>query len=114
MNKKGHRYFIELSGNPETEKERCWCDFSVDLDLQEIREKEYEEAYIKREKDKGFYPINRKQDYYNTFNLEKDFIDIAYSLDSICDFINNKFGCNYKRAGIIRYLISPDDYINKC
>ncbi len=112
-NKYGHRYFIELIGNNENEN-RFWIDFSIDVELQEKRKKEWDLAFEQRAAVKGRWLINNKQDYYNAFGIEKTHRYTPYRFSEILDLVNQVFDCNYKTARKIDYLVSYDEWCCEC
>lgn len=112
-NSVGHNYSIELCGNPEQEHQ-FYVDFSVDQDLLKQRELEMELEYERRRKANGHWQIPIIQDYYNCFNLSKQYQNIPFTFKHIVEFINRIYGCTYNSARLIHYFAKWDEWCCEC
>lgn len=109
----GQKFFIELCSKAGHDY-KFYVSYSIDEDLRTKREKELHEAYEKREKEHGFYSIVDKQDYYNCKHIEHETFDIPFTFDNVVKFINELFGCSYKKGILIENIASYKDWCCFC
>lgn len=112
-NSAGHKYSIELCGSPDAEY-KFYVDFSTDEDLHQLRDMEIELEYECRSKVNGHWHIDPIQDYYNCFNLSKQYQNIPFTFEHIVEFINRIYGCTYTSARLIPYFAYWNEWCCEC
>lgn len=112
-NSVGRKYSIELCGSPDAEN-KFYVNFSTDVDLHKQRETERELENERRCKANGHWHIPQKQDYYNCFNLSKQYQNIPFTFEDITRFINIIYGCTYNSARLIPYFANWDEWCCEC
>lgn len=113
LNKKGHKYFIELCTSCDGEN-RIYIDFSIDEELKVIRQEEVRRELESRREVNGKWGVYEKQDYYNCFGIEKTTIEIPFTFDNVLKLINDTYGCCYKSSRLVRYFASYEDWCCYC
>lgn len=108
-NSSGHKYFIDLSSAPGKEY-RFFIEFSIDEDLRKKRKDEFE--HICRAS--GNWSMNENQDYYNCFNMTKQYQHMPFTFDNVIEFINKTYGCTYTSARLIMFFANWEEWCCEC